>query len=227
MRPSCQRCLHAGISCPGYHLRFKFHAEGNAPKRKSRDRNASDEPDRPSRKLPPLDNANLSGTSSLEVIPPHTVQDVIHRRLQANNRKFLCDSVSFSKNEKLALMFCETFRPELPLEKSLSSFGLYIFDIPRRLGVNEALDLSVNALCLAHRALLSGSKYDLMRSRIKYGQALIQLQQCLEFRDLATSEETLCATMFLAKYEVYYCDLDLYQKAEFLCSLLHLPTIWL
>lgn len=108
-------------------------------------------------------------------------------------------SLPTSHAERLAGNLGETFLPNLPKGKSLSIFG-FVTEIPNHLGVNKALDFSVEAICFAHRALLQADAKSLERSRTSYGAALIQLRQSLGHSQ--SSGEIPCAAMLLSIYEV-------------------------
>jgi hypothetical protein len=107
-----------------------------------------------------------------------------------------------SPTDRLAYRFLGTFSPNLPRGKSLIAFGKFVPEMPHRIGINKAFDLSLEALCLAHGSLLTGENETLLRSRYFYDRALIELRQCLGDLQTATSGETLCATMMLGIYEV-------------------------
>lgn len=73
----------------------------------------------------------------------------------------------------------------------LSVYGNFFHDIPRRLGLNEALDASVAAMTIAFEAIYT--RHQPAEVFIKYGKALRALRACLSDPNKAKSPETLCA----------------------------------
>jgi len=124
--------------------------------------------------------------------------------LQCPLKESVPRSFPASPSEKLSLEIYQTFRPDLPTEKSLVSFSKTIFvtELPRHVGLNSACDLSMKAICLAHAALLKSSGHSLVQSRIQYGRALVELQLCVADPKRARNIGTLCASMLLAIFEV-------------------------
>jgi hypothetical protein len=78
-----------------------------------------------------------------------------------------------------------------------------VTDLPRYVGLSLACDLSMKAICLAHNTMLRSSGDSLVKSRIQYGRALVELELCLEDFELARTTGTLCATMLLGIFEVF------------------------
>lgn len=113
-------------------------------------------------------------------------------------------SLPASPSERLSLKLSQTFRPDLPRVKSLTSFTktYFVTDLPRHVGLSVACDLSMEAVCLAHATLLQSSSHSLVQSRIQYGRALAELQHCVADPTLARTMGTLCATMLLGIFEV-------------------------
>ena len=117
-----------------------------------------------------------------------------------------------SQTDLLAHEFFATFRPDLPQGKSLATLGSFIAEIPRRMGSNQACDLAAKCICLEHRFLLTGKKQSIAPSRVHYGEALVELQRCLDSPIQAFSPDTLCATILLTIYEV--CQRAGYRQHE-------------
>jgi hypothetical protein len=78
-------------------------------------------------------------------------------------------------------------------------YGFFLHKIPQRIGVNPALDASVNAIIASHAALYTRERSPDMFS--KYGQALSTLRTCLTDPALAETPETLCAIYLLTVCE--------------------------
>lgn len=78
----------------------------------------------------------------------------------------------------------------------LTTLGSHLFgQIPQRLGSNEALDASVQALTSAHHSLIvRGSQVE---ARARYGRAMKALRQCLQDSTQAFTSSTLCAIYLL------------------------------
>jgi hypothetical protein len=74
-------------------------------------------------------------------------------------------------------------------------YGYFLHKIPQRLGVNPALDASVNAITAAHVSLYTRERSPDMYT--KYGQALSKLRLCLTNPSFSESPETLCAIYLL------------------------------
>lgn len=81
------------------------------------------------------------------------------------------------------------------------TYGFFMFDIPQRLNINEALDSAVIALNCAHDDYCTRSQLSRSTLSIKtlgsYSRALASLRNCLDDPAKATSSETLCAVMIL------------------------------
>jgi hypothetical protein len=78
------------------------------------------------------------------------------------------------------------------------TYGGFIEDIPKRLGVNEALDASVDALISTHSSLGSYARgFTSSESLAKYSHALNALILYLDDPNKARTVETLCAVMIL------------------------------
>jgi hypothetical protein len=81
------------------------------------------------------------------------------------------------------------------LRYSIFSFALYFKDLPRRLGLNDALDAAVGAFISAHQVLRSG--FCIQSALQQYGHALKVLRESLYDPSTAQSSETLCAVHLL------------------------------
>jgi hypothetical protein len=110
------------------------------------------------------------------------------------------DKVSAVPNNELTLLgiaFSDMIKPSTDLRYNLAwSYGVFLEDVPRRLGTNAALDASANAVVAAHSSYCScrGPSPDALR---KYSLALSKLKDCLDDVAKARTSETLCAVMLL------------------------------
>ncbi|KAF4763718.1 hypothetical protein HAV15_001717 [Penicillium sp. str.  len=76
------------------------------------------------------------------------------------------------------------------------SFGLFLEDVPRRLGSNEALDRAVDAVTTAHAGFCTRQPVS-TEALAKYSCALKTLRVYLDDPLQASSSSTLCAVMIL------------------------------
>ncbi|KAK2760762.1 hypothetical protein FQN54_001998 [Arachnomyces sp. PD_36] len=76
------------------------------------------------------------------------------------------------------------------------SYGAYLYDIPQRLGRNEALDISVDTLATAHSTFCSQGLVS-VEGITKYSRALSVLRTYLNDPIKARTPETLCAVSLL------------------------------
>ncbi|KAL6230369.1 hypothetical protein BDW75DRAFT_223002 [Aspergillus navahoensis] len=90
-----------------------------------------------------------------------------------------------------------TVNREASLRYNLAwAFGGYLALIPRRLGINEALDAAVDALVTAHQSF-AARKEITVSSLTKYSRALSALSRCLDNPVTASTSETLCTASVL------------------------------
>jgi hypothetical protein len=98
----------------------------------------------------------------------------------------------------------------------LQCLGVFISDLPSRIGHNPALDVAVACLLQCHSQLLYNAAISphpavaFLRDGQKlpsseYMKALRTLQEVIEHPVLGTSTETVCATLLMSHYEVSYC----------------------
>lgn len=74
---------------------------------------------------------------------------------------------------------------------SVGAYGGFLTEIPRRLGVNQALDASVDALTTAFSSVYTHQRTS--EALAKYTQALTSLRVCLDDPAKSHQPETLCA----------------------------------
>lgn len=93
--------------------------------------------------------------------------------------------------------FMTTIKPSTDFRYNLRwSYGLFLTDIPQRLGSNEALDCSVDAVTTAHASFCT-HRIASVEALAKYSRALQVLRVCLDDPVKAHSSNTLCAVMML------------------------------
>ena len=71
-----------------------------------------------------------------------------------------------------------------------------MFEIPRRMNENEALDAAVNALVCSHSNFCARKAVS-VETLSSYSHALRSLRHCLDDPGKASQTETLCAVMLL------------------------------
>lgn len=71
-----------------------------------------------------------------------------------------------------------------------------MFEIPRRMNENEALDTAVNALICSHSNFCARQAVS-AETLSSYSRALRSLRYCLDDPGKASQTETLCAVMLL------------------------------
>lgn len=97
----------------------------------------------------------------------------------------------------LARTFIETIRGTTDLRYNLGwAYGFYLYDIPQRLGTNEALDSSADALVAAHSSFCADGLVSLEAFK-KYSQALNVLRTYLDDPMKARASDTLGAVALL------------------------------
>ena len=82
------------------------------------------------------------------------------------------------------------------------NFGIFLLDIPRRLGYNKALDAASHYLMSVYGSFCAGSHQPSPASLLKFGQALTALRQCLADPTVAQTSETICSVMILMMAQV-------------------------
>ncbi|EFQ99034.1 hypothetical protein MGYG_02046 [Nannizzia gypsea CBS 118893] len=174
-RPSCARCTRLNIPCVGAGVqRFKFKQEHvfntSQKSQQSQSKTLTTRKKPAARQLP-----NFEAIIFVEEIP----------RLPVNGVTALRNS------------FIETLKPTTDLRYNLAwSFGGFLADIPRRLGVNEALDSAVQVLVESHQDFCAGLGVT-SRMLVGYSRALRMLRLYLDDPVKARASETLCSVMVL------------------------------
>ncbi|KAL3480527.1 hypothetical protein BJX99DRAFT_18267 [Aspergillus californicus] len=88
-------------------------------------------------------------------------------------------------------------KPGTNVRYSLSwTYGGYLLLIPRRLGINEGLDATIDALVTTHTEFSARGQVSSM-SLTKYSRALSSVRRCLDNPLKAGTSETLCAVSVL------------------------------
>jgi hypothetical protein len=90
------------------------------------------------------------------------------------------------------------------LGMKIQSLGLFIFEIPSRLGNSQALDDAMECICSAYVSVLQPICHKSEQDRHQYFQALKSLRQCILDETQALSSNVLAAAVLLSWYEVCY-----------------------
>ena len=102
-----------------------------------------------------------------------------------------------SKATLIASSLVKTMLPSTSLRYNLAyNYGGFLEHIPQRLGTNQALDTSVEALVCAHADICVNRAVG-VKAIAKYSCALKQLRICLDDPVKACATETLGAVMLL------------------------------
>ena len=82
------------------------------------------------------------------------------------------------------------------------NYGIFLIDIPRRLGCNEALGAATRCLMAAYGSFCAGKQEATPSILSKFSVAWNALRRCLADPPLAHTSETLCAMMILMTAQV-------------------------
>ncbi|KAH7121894.1 hypothetical protein B0J13DRAFT_532022 [Dactylonectria estremocensis] len=166
-KPTCSRCTRLSIPCVGGgQQRYKFKVqvlEEGGSSATSSSKSKSKFPSTP----PPKTDAisTKAGASPLALIPASrttAIAGVFVSRLEVTDARY-----------------------------DLTCYGSFLRHLPQRLGVNKALDASVDAFSTAFSQFYTVDKSVVAYS--KYGQALKAVRDCLNDPSQAKTIETMCA----------------------------------
>ena len=108
------------------------------------------------------------------------------------------ERVSSSDTLRLQSAFVANISTAIDIKYSLLwNFGIFITDVPRRLGCNEALDAAAKCLMTAYGPFCNGQRLGSEASLWEFGRALNALRRCLANPIVARTSETLCSVMIL------------------------------
>lgn len=82
------------------------------------------------------------------------------------------------------------------------SFGGFLADVPRHLGVNEALDAATDAFVAPAYSFRSGRRGPEELALRRHAKAINVLRTCLDSQSAAHASETLCAIQLIMIYQV-------------------------
>ena len=111
---------------------------------------------------------------------------------------------------RLQSAFIANTSPTINIKHSLLwNFGIFLADIPRRLGCNAALDAATTCLLAAYEPYCAGQHQATYATLLKYTRALQVLRQCLLDPTIAHTSETLCSVMVIMMAQVWQAILPL------------------
>ncbi|KAF7719629.1 Fungal Zn(2)-Cys(6) binuclear cluster domain-containing protein [Penicillium ucsense] len=177
-QPTCGRCLRLKIVCQGSgKRRFKFQEER------------------------PFEKRAIAGqhVQALQTAPYSASTHPIgtSRAHEKSGACWLIPSDLTGSTKQLASAFLQTIDYTTDFRWNIGwSFGPFLYEIPRRLGSNEALDRAAEALTSAHADLCS-RQHGKMQTLAKYTAALRTLRVYLEDPVHAHQTNTFAAVMLL------------------------------
>ncbi|CAI7601009.1 unnamed protein product [Penicillium manginii] len=203
-QPACARCLRLKIPCVGSgKLRFKFQEEKQYSTRvKKQLALSSSNGDSGSLPNTSCESRYQSSPVKESAATEKQILQLLSRKQRHPDKVQLMppespQSVPHSDISSLAGGFIMTIKRTTDLRYNLWwSFGLWLEDIPRRLGTNEALDRAVDTLTTAH-SNFSCNRGPSVEALSKHSRALRTLSVYLDDRVHAQSSSTLSAVMIL------------------------------
>lgn len=114
--------------------------------------------------------------------------------------------ITFPSNllSSLSHAFVKAIKPSTGLRYNLVwTYGGFLQDVPRRLGMNEALDAAADALVASHSSFCVHRMIS-VEALTKYSLALNKIRICLDDPIKARTSETLCAI-----YLVLLCQVNM------------------
>lgn len=107
-----------------------------------------------------------------------------------------------SPSDALISAFLQTIIPSTSCKYNLAAvYGTFLADLPKHLGINEALDAATQALVSAHQDFCLHRPVTVF-SLERYSTAVVKLRVCLDRPGTAQSTETVCAVALLLMYQV-------------------------
>ncbi|KAJ5081657.1 transcriptional regulator family: Fungal Specific TF [Penicillium alfredii] len=171
-QPACSRCIRLNLDCVG---------SGQQRFKFKQERGFSHDVKRSGRAL--SHKASPMPTSNIVAVGPSTCP--------SNNLTLLTNA------------FVGSIKRSTDLRYNLWwSFGMFLEEVPRRLGSNEALDRAVDAVTSAH-ANFCARRTMSVNTLSKYSRALVALRNCLDDSGTAQSSNTLCAVMILLVCQIF------------------------
>nr|OQO18149.1 hypothetical protein B0A51_15395 [Rachicladosporium sp. CCFEE 5018] len=109
----------------------------------------------------------------------------------------IASSPATAAADSLRLRFLATIVPSTDFKHNLAwSYGPYLQEVPRRLGVSPSMDAAIEALVHAHHDICQQKPVSVIFVQ-KYGKALRTLREALQNEEIARRPETLAAVMIL------------------------------
>ncbi|RAO68997.1 uncharacterized protein BHQ10_005009 [Talaromyces amestolkiae] len=171
--PSCSRCIRLGLECVGSgQQRYKFQSQQAFVVARTKKTNSQTKALSTTSQPNPFCNEADMVASFLRLPPSSKTTILTSQYVQA---------IQLTTNLKYNLAW---------------AYGFFMFEIPRRMNENEALDTAVNALICSHSNFCARQAVS-AETLSSYSRALRSLRHCLDDPGKASQTETLCAVMLL------------------------------
>ncbi|GFF24757.1 uncharacterized transcriptional regulatory protein C1327.01c [Aspergillus udagawae] len=176
-QPTCGRCLRLKIPCVGSgQQRFKFQEEKRFTEQVRREHNSV--------ALSTASKSNISSSNGTP-LPPSGGQFLFIHAKPSNS------------TTRLAEAFTQAIKRSTDIRYNLEwSFGIFLEEVPRRLGTNDALDRAVDAVTSAHTDFCNRQPGS-VQALTKYSAALRTLRVYLDDPVHAQETNTIAAVMIL------------------------------
>ena len=206
-RPFCTRCRLGNRQCPGYEEKYIFLPQEPRP---------SDEVNTSPDTASTLSDSNGDPTSPAAdacdcpgYAMPESVLEQLQQTLVTSRRhpQFRPLNSSAVMQEQLLAVYIASVCPDRAfsqmLPRELCLFREWLRYVPQYLGTRPLLDDAMRCLTLVHLARLNNDDAAIRDTGYIYCRAIHELHQAIN-TDEGLSSLTLCATLFLSKYEA--CD---------------------
>ena len=105
---------------------------------------------------------------------------------------------------RLRSAFVRNLSPTISIKHSLlRNFGIFLLEVPRRLGCNEALDAATRCLIAVYEPYCAGQHEVASATLVEFARALNALRRGLTDPTIAHTSETLCSVMILMLAQVW------------------------
>jgi hypothetical protein len=180
-QPRCARCERLDIPCVNVgKQRYKFKIQTL-----QRGSSSSSTP-----QIVDTDGETSTSSSSQKSVSPFLFQQAL---------------VKVPSNKTTTVTHTLVSRLEITdLRYDITCYGDFLRHIPARLGRNEALDASADALATTFSTLHMPQGYQTIDALTKYGRAINSLRLCLDNPVKARMPETMCAVYLIMICQVRY-----------------------
>lgn len=145
-------------------------------------------------------NGPIIGAETRNKSRTRDISTKLHPKVLQTHEKLIGSFLRLSPGNKSTVLmnkYVQTIKLTANLKYNLAwTYGFFMFEIPRHMNENEALDAAVNALVCAHSNFCTRSEVSAETLR-SYSHALRSLRKSLDNSNTASAPETLCAIMLL------------------------------